>query len=386
MISDSDQLIAVLALLYLADCLRWCRRGVVGLRAFAGRRFRATLASRAVGNARAGLLWANPLPPLGTLAAVEPWPVALSGEGLATVEPLELDRGPREVFTPLAKRWSEIERVAARGKALVIDGAEFAQCSSELGASRLAARVERVRAAKEGEREALIERELVAQFDPRAAEAALGRFESSTKLLRGVSIALTLFLIALTPLVLHEVGLELSWRWLLAGLLVLHFAAVVVFSRTYRALHAGDRAGWLASLLQVAISPPQAARAIDFAAWPALCDAHPLAAAGLVDDSDRRAIARAVLLDALHPREAPERIGELARRVSAEHRARLAALARKRLAELGLDEASLLAVPSPDDVSRRSFCPRCELQFDVEAALCPECETRARPLAGARVV
>jgi hypothetical protein len=355
-ISDSDQLIAVLALLYLADCLRWCRRGVVGLRAFAGRRFRATLASRAVGNARAGLLWANPLPPLGTLAAVEPWPVALSGEGLATVEPLELDRGPREVFTPLAKRWSEIERVAARGKALVIDGAEFAQCSSELGASRLAARVERVRAAKEGEREALIERELVAQFDPRAAEAALGRFESSTKLLRGVSIALTLF------------------------------AAVVVFSRTYRALHAGDRAGWLASLLQVAISPPQAARAIDFAAWPALCDAHPLAAAGLVDDSDRRAIARAVLLDALHPREAPGRIGELARRVSAEHRARLAALARKRLAELGLDEASLLAVPSPDDVSRRSFCPRCELQFDVEAALCPECETRARPLAGARVV
>jgi hypothetical protein len=371
------QLLAILALIYLSDCVAWNRRGSVALRALSGRRFRAALPSRAAGNPRAGLVWANPLPPLGTTFVCEPAPIAFAPEGAVVLEPLELERGPREPLRARAWTHSELAEMRCGGRTLVLDGVAIAGATTSAAAEGALDLSRELGRLDERERSARIEAELRRSLDTEAVRAAAERFEAATRTLRVACNALFLHLAVLTPAVLVLLPLATTWIWLVASLLALHVATVVVAWRARAKLPPGERADATSFLVMTALSPPQAIRAADLLARPVLARFHPLAGAALLGREDRERIARATLVDLRYPRELPD--DPLLRRAAAWHRELMLACVEPALARLELDGAKLLAAPPPEDERSRAWCPRCLSQFADPGAACLDCGVPAEP-------
>lgn len=375
MISDTEQLFLVLLALYLFDCVRWVERGVLGLRSYVGGRFRATVASRAIGNVRAGLVWNHPLPPLGTLLSAASWPLGVSPDGVCTLERCELDRGARAVFVPRARAWQGIREFARSGCAIEIDGEEFGLATSESEARRFVDWLAHVQALPREQRAAAIDAALAESLTPGRARARADEFETRARVLRTLCCVLFAFLFVGLPWTVEHFGLERTWPWLLGVMLVLHGAILAVFTR----VHGRTTPGFASAMAQLALSPPQAVRAVDLASRTVLAGLHPLAALELLPERERAPLRRAVCVDAFHPREPADGSDVLALRCGAQYRELLQRALTTRLALDGTDPARVLTAPELDDPARRSWCPRCELQFDIESAVCGDCSTRAVP-------
>ena len=374
------QLLAVLTALYLVDCVAWVGRGALALRALGSRRLRPALPSQLAGNTRGGAVWAQPLPPLGSLFVAQAWPVALSPEGLCTREPLELERGPRASFVRRAAAWGDVREVAAEGRRLLVDGEPFARCESERGAALLAGLARAVQALPASGRAAAIEGALAVSFDPAAAAELRARFDGASRPLRPACNALFVFLVLAAPAAIARLGFSATWIPLLALLLAALAGIALLFRRAHLALYPGEHAARRSALLLIALSPPQAVRALDLLARPLFAGLQPVAAAALLAPAERAAVARATLVDLRHPRSSADGNGPIGSACErwfreAAGRALAAALARE-----GLSPDVLLAAPAPEDPRRRAYCPRCGTQSDESAGVCDDCDTAFAPL------
>lgn len=380
--SDTDQLLVVLAALYLFDCLHWVRRGTLSVRRYVGSSFQIDFPSRAVGNVHAGIVWAHPLPPLGSLFTTSSWPLGPSREGVCALEPLEWTPGPRDVFRTRARRWSEIREIARDGTRILIDDEVWGYASSEREAADFTEFLEHLRESADESRAGAIDAALASSLDPERVVLAVSAFERRIRLLRVLCCAMLFFLFGALPVVLHFLGLDRTWLALLATLLLLQSAIVLTFVR----VHGARRPGFAGALVQLAVSPPQAARAVDLAARGVLSGVHPLAAVQALAPNQRTAVVRAICVDAWFPRTSRDADDAFATRCADAYRAHLRGALRERMAQLGLDPRDVLAAPEPDDASRRSFCPRCALQFERDDAQCDDCSTPAVSLSGPLVV
>ncbi|MCK6447612.1 MAG: hypothetical protein L6Q99_14565 [Planctomycetes bacterium] len=377
--SDTQALVLVLALIYLADCVAWVRRGAVAFRALAGRRFAAALPSPFTGSAKAGLTWTNPLPPLGTLFVAESLPVALSSDGLASVPGLELDpRAPR-VHEWRAKRWSDVHEVRAIEKELWLDGHVFAVADTPRTARELATLVETLRTAPRERRTKLLERALAARCDVASARERVERFFAVTAKLRFATNTLFVFLAGLVPAALWRFGIILTWPFLLGGL-VLGVASVAwLFARAHRELFPNERSARRRGVFLIALSPPEAVRAVDALGRAACASFDPLALATVLDEAPRRELARRILIDTRHPLPPPVSVEPFAVECEREFRGLVRAARERALGELGLDAKTLLAPPAPEEAGARSYCLRCELDRTEPAGACNDCGAELAP-------
>lgn len=374
--SEVAELSALLALIYLSDCLFWMRSGALALRSLWGVRFAAALPSRVAGNARGGFVWLDPLPPLGTLFVCEPWRVALSPDGMCTLPSIEFERGEREAFERIAVAWGDVREVRAVEKELLVDGRVFARCATAAAARVLATVVEHVRVRPREQRAAAIDLALEDSLDACELRELVENFERGVLSLRVLCNAMFLLLALGIPLALYRFGVARTWPWLLGALLVLHSGTVLCFWRRLRG--AGGSRGQLAL---TALSPLQAVRSIDLLARPTLARFHPLAASALLGKRERRDIARSILIDNLFARGLDEHTGDFGVECERWYRGRLARAMEAHLREAGIEPDEWLAPPEPDDDSKRSYCPRCALQLELLDAPCPECSTPLQPLA-----
>lgn len=377
--SDTQALVLVLALIYLADCVAWVRRGAVAFRALAGRRFVAALPSPFTGSAKAGLTWTNPLPPLGTLFVAESWPVALSSDGITRVPGLELDpRAPR-VHEWRAKRWEDVRDVRAIEKELWLDGRVFAVADTARTARELATLVETLRTTPRERRAKLVERALAARCDVAAARERVERFFAATARVRVATNALFVFLAVLAPATLWRFGIILTWPYLLGGL-VLGVATVGwLFVRAHRELFPNERGARRRGALLIALSPPEAVRAVDSLARSVCAGFDPLTLATLLDEAPRRELARRILIDTRHPLPPPVSVEPFAAECEREFRALVRTARERALRELGLDATTLLAPPAPDSPDARSYCQRCEIDRPEPSGACSDCGAELAP-------
>jgi hypothetical protein len=381
-LSEIAELSALLALIYLSECVAWIRRGTLALRALGATDFAPALASKIVGNARGGFVWLNPVPPLGTLFVSQAWPIALAPDGLCTLEPVELERGERESFERAALAWSDVRDVRTADRQLLVNGVAYARCETAEGARALARLVESVRDLARDLRGPAIERALGQALDvPRVTELA-ARFAASVRIVRPLSNSLFVLLAAVAPLVLQRFGIARTWPWLLGTLLALHGATVSCFVRARRELGNEFHAGWRMQLVIMALSPLQAIRAADLLARPLFAGVHPLAALALAGEGQRKRLARALLVDARFPRASGDERDQFGAGCERWFRARLLAALEASAREQGLDPVELLAPPAPDDASKSSYCPRCALQVDAHQTACPDCRAPLQRFTG----
>jgi len=373
-----SQFFAVLALLYALECVRWTPRSTLVLRALAVRNFRRARFSPLFGSPRAGLIWLQPLPPLGTALLVEAWPVAPSPTGLATREPLELELAQRAPFQAQALTWEHVEQIRARDSVLEVNGREFARCGSNRAARELAQTLEELRDAREPERAGIVRRALGHAFDAGELRARVERYFTLTRGVRSLCNTQFGVLAVATPIAVYTWGTLWSWLPLVAALVALNVAITVRARRIARELTPDCTDELQRLTLACALSPISALRVLDELARPLVADLHPLSAAALAPAADRAEIVRLVAVDALHPRRV-EAVDPLALDCARWFSAEIVAAA----ARAGHDLRAAAAPPAPEDTSMDGYCPRCQRQFPAGHDVCFDCTTPIEPLSRA---
>jgi hypothetical protein len=357
-VSELAELYAVFALIYAFECAEVVPRRAVGLVALWGRwRLRRPFIPNA-GWAR-GLLFAEPWPPLAPALVTEPLPLVAGPDGLAWTGGGAGSDESGARFLP----WTEVERVAAAGASLVVNGESVAVLATRRGAAALAEVLAGLGRLPRAEREVRLERWLDARFDSRAVLVRLPVLRRETLPLRIAANVLWAGLFLGLPALLFT---PVVYFFLPAGAVtvIAWIGAAVLFRRALR------RSSWLTPALRpdlakrvVAVTSPMATmRAADHIARELAGDLDPLAvAAALLPARRLRTAGRAWLCD-LRYRSAgdPATGGEGDARW---WRAQMLARVERTLRAHDIDPDALISPPARDDAEAVAWCPSCLAQY-----------------------
>ena len=232
--SDLQLLFLVLALLYGWECACWLNRGSVAFRSWSGWRWKAAHPGALLGNQRGGFVFAHPLPPLGTLFTGTQFPISLSPDAVLACVATSVNPAGRPVQNGNCFAWSELKRIEARGKRVMINGEPLFKGPSPGFAAKMAQILRQVRQGTKSEREKLIRQTLNHGFDTSQIAQQWQEFKIQTSSLRFVANALFIYLFIISPLIIWRFGFQRSWPFLLAALLALTFATAMLFRRAHK--------------------------------------------------------------------------------------------------------------------------------------------------------
>lgn len=372
--TDLELLYLVLAVLYLWECACWIRRGGVAFQNWFGRWWIAHPGTL-LGNAKGGLIMANPLPPLGTVLVGHQLPISLSLQGvLAFVSP-SVNPGWRPPQSGQRKRWDEVKSIRARGKKLLLNGEEFLKTPSPGIAFHLAEQLESIRKSNSSRREEVLRRIMQENFDTKAIETRWEHFEKQASNLRFLTNLLFIYLFMAAPLIINWLSLERTWLALLAGILVCTIPASMLFRRAHNRLYPTAEDDRFTHFILVLLSPVSAMRACDLLSRGLLENFHPLAVARVFCDKEQfRTFARATLSEIRYPaRPLWPSTDPAAAETEQEWRLRVQGAVEKLLKQAGVEPDELIQAPAPADENCRAYCPRCLAQFTTGTGVCDDC-------------
>jgi hypothetical protein len=353
-VSDLAELYLVLVAIYAFECAAFVPRRALGLvRRFGRWRMRPTFAPSA-GWLR-GFVFGEPWPPLSPVLATEPLPLVIGPDGLYALADGDL----AHVHMP----WEKVERIAAEGARLLVNGKVAAVLATRVGARALAAAFDGLAAQPRSEREIRLRRWLDARFGGTTLPARLAPMWRGTRAVRVAATVLWVTVFVGLPVLLWT---PLAALFLAVGVVAVAawITAAVLFElalRRGRWLPGGLRPD-LAKRIAAVASPLATMRACDHLARELAGDLDPLAAAApLVPASELRAVGRTRLVDLRHRRgDDPPEGGEADR--GWWHRETLARV-EQTLRDRGIDPDALLAQPAPDGTDVIAWCPCCLAQY-----------------------
>ena len=359
------ELILLLIVVYLLDCLVIVPEGsVVFVKWPPFGRFTMQRPRFPIFNRRFGVAFANPLPPLGLALPSRPSPLQFSPTGIASNSAPDAaeSRGRFAEFR-------EIRGVDVSERAVVVNGAVFAQAASDRLAAEAASSLRRLLARTGGERSQAVSLLARQSMDVSQIQKKVEEFGRMTAVLRVFCNLLFLHMFVLLPLFVSSV----LFPYWLAAIAVLELPILLLFWRCRRRLNPGE-SGWAAAqaLLHI-LPPPSAVRAHDYLSSPLLDGFHPLAAALAV--ADRRAVrdlARRHLIEVHHPRPLDETENSSGKRIRREIVELQKKLLEATLADHGLSPGEMLQPPEREP-GCLSFCPKCRNQYLGAPVECPEC-------------
>lgn len=373
--SDLQLLFLVLAALYVWECAAWLRRGSVAFRTWWGRTWRVAHPGALLGNARGGIVFGAPLPPLGTLLTAQQFPLSLSPEVALAFVSTNVNPGWRPVQSGRWVRFDALREARAAGKKLLVNGEVWLIASSASFARHLAGKLTQIARQVSAQRAATIRELARAQFDEATLQERWHAFQNAVRPVRWLSNALLGYAFGIAPVILWLVGLKWSWHGLLFGLVTLMVATAACARRAHRTLYPDAEDERFTLTLTTALSPANAMRAHDALSRPLLETFHPLAVAKVfLSPPAFREFARRVWLDLRHP--ALPHVSEAcpeARGAEIFWRDALREAAAEFLQRAGIDPAALCHPPARVEATCRAYCPRCQAQFTTAAGTCADC-------------
>ena len=375
---DLESLWLVVAVIYLTECAVWVRRSsVAALQGWAGR-WRLRHPGVVLGNANGALVFANPLPPLGTVLLGHPFPVSLSPQAMLSFTAICLDAGGRPPQFARWLRYADAKTIGTEGHRVLVNGSVFVKASSPTAARGLAGLLRELKGLPETDRAAAIRRALAATLDTGPARKRWEEFQARSPRLRWLGNILFVYLFVIAPGLIWFLGFRLAGLWVVAGLLAQTFTIGWHFWRAHGALYPGGSEERFAPFLTMLLAPPTAIRAHDLLARRLVENFHPLALAeAFCPGTPFKRLARRVLLDLRFPM-LPSSPSEEASIVQTEEwfRGVLLEECEKAIGRAGLKTSELTQPPARSEAKSRSYCPRCDGQFAVEAGICGECGGR----------
>ena len=372
--SDGEELLIVLWLVYLTGCFSWLDRRTAAVASWWGRSWCACVANPLWGSAAGSLLLRNPVPAPGGVFPARIVPVSLSPTTLVACNlqcPSEIGRPDQ---SGLAVALSDIRSFESVGATLHVNGAAFCRFGGPETARAFAA---------------LLAELLRTPFDGRDEKigtfwrSRLGLREAKDTIRRGRDAVRPLRRLCLGAFFLFFVGFPaaaLSWgvmRTVIPCALAMFLSVVPIgmeYVRASRRLFPSGREGTKPDLFKMAFCPVKALRATDVLEEAFFSDLDPLPLLCLLPKGhERRAALERHLRDLAFPlgfeRDLPPPAREAClyqNRKILEVAAECIPLVRRTLARLAIPPAK----EAPDVVVH---CPRCLSQFSIRHETCPHC-------------
>jgi hypothetical protein len=373
--SDHEQLLLVIVVIYLTDCVFWASRCAVVFRdSFLAGAFAVLHPSTYVGHDRGGIVWRNPLPPFGTTMICPARPVSVTPEHAFAYTAASALFGGRPEHPERIVALDEVKSVTVDAKDVLVNGKLFARTDSGVFARHLAESLDRLARLPMAERAGAIEAEIEASLDTTQIEARLVEFDRATSTLRLVCTCVFFLLFLLLPWVVFRDQFSVYWKHLLIGLVLGMVVIGVLYLRIHRALYPDDRAGRRGGLAMMLLVPPAAIRACDELSRNLVAGFDALAVARVACNKETFSrMAGRLLRDLTHPAlpvcsaDDPEKLATEAR-----HRAGLLRHYVRFLEREGERVDELMGPPDPDD-GAVSYCPRCHEQFTIPGGECRNC-------------
>jgi len=374
-VTESQQLLLVIALIYLSDCLLWAHARAIAFVSTFGKKGRWKQPSSLLGNPNGGVIVAHPFPPLGRVFVCRPWPVSFSPAGAFSYVAQAVNSDERCEQPERCVRYEDIQSVRTRSKEVRINDVVFFRADSEPLAESIAGLTDKLRRLPLEERAATIDATLATAFDEKAAGRRVEAFEDACTRLRLFCNGLFIFIFLAGPSLVWFFG----WTWCWAPLLLVLLSAAAVIATEYyqahRMLYPNEPGNRRVQTAAMCLNPLGAIRARDALSRHLLALHHPLAAARvLCDDASFRDFARRALLDLHFPLRPVCRAASAdANDIERWFRERLRETADAFVRRAGFDPVELIEADPPEEKSSRTYCPRCQRQYERAAGDCAIC-------------
>jgi len=373
--SENQTLLLIFALLYLSECISLVRADALAFVSLLSGRWRLVYPATLLGSAQSGLVFSNPLPPLGVTLFCPAWPLSLSPVGVYSYVSLTTHPEGRldqeESYVP----WGDVREVASYSNRLRVSRKDFARTGSAPMARFLLSLIDRVWRLPTRDRDRAIQRAIRESLAARDIRARVREYLGRSRWLRISSNLLFLYLFVLSPYAVWRFDLPQTWMLLLLGLVLLMPLNSFLFFRAHQALYPKEPGERMKDLFFISLLPTASLRAQDYLARNLLVGFHPLAAAqALCVAEDFQAIAKKMILDARHPMQPVcprEEAGP--RETEGWYRAIQRSAMEEFVQSAGLELGALLRPPESGDATSRSYCPRCRLQYTIAGGGCNSC-------------
>jgi hypothetical protein len=328
-----------------------------------------------LGNQQAGVIFAPPLPPLGTLVGGYPWPLSISEDAVLAYIPSSPHPARRATQTADFFPFDNIERIDASGKKIRVNGHMFLKVGTAAHATRVAETLRKLKQVKPSERTRIIEDTIKGSFDTESIEQRWAQFRQESAGLRIMTNVLFAYLFVMAPLLIWWFGLTATWIWLLTGLVGCSLTIAILFHRAHRMLYPSAQDERFTQFLIVLLSPASAIRANDLLTFPLLGSFHPLAISRVFC---REAIFTDLAGDFLRELHFPAlplcpRPEPLAQATEAFARMLAISALEGFLRRNQFNPGDLLRPPLRAGQTSESFCPRCHAQFTAGVGICQDC-------------
>lgn len=373
--TDSQYLLAVLAVVYLLECVAWVHAQAVAFRWYSARRGSGTFAPGHFGNPEGGVVLKPPIATLGYFFVSRSLPISFSPWGAFSFVSDAPSRELRCKQCEQFRSWDQVRNIRRQGKEVIIDGITFVVLGSSHHAQRTCDLLKGLAESRPEKRAERIQTLLQGTLDTSVIQRRLDEFQDGVGGLQFCCSMLFLVLFLVGPLCTLRFGIEQVWLPLGVAILILHFAIAWLFVRQFRKWYPQSADEKWVHVVSMVLNPAAAARAIDRLSRDLFCQFDPVAVARvLCSQKYFRSVARGLLVDLRYP-FLPICPGGHPEALKTEEWSRTARLAmvEEFLSGAGLSSRELLAAQPPDDATARSFCPRCERHFEQEEGQCEPC-------------
>jgi len=371
-------LLLVVGIIYLSECLVWVRRGAMAFASWWATSSRIRHPGTLAGNPRGGLLLANPLPLLGDIFIVAPFPASVSPGGAFAYFASCLNPAGRPVQTAKYASWDDLQPLETDGRKVLVGGALFLTALSTFGARHAGDLLHRIRKLPKADRASAIRKAVSESLDTRKVSERLLEYRKRSKLIRFLANLLFAYLFLVVPPLIWRFGFGVLGMSLLAGMLAQTIILAILFRSAHKALYPDAGEERFKPFLTMLLAPPAAIRAPDVLGRHLLEAFHPLAVARILCSPKRfQDFARQVVIDLRYPffpvcpttESAPVETERWFRETEFE-------AVKTFLEQEGLKVNELFAAPQPTEPSNLSYCPRCGTQFVTRAGACADCGGR----------
>ncbi|HKS37987.1 MAG TPA: hypothetical protein VJW76_12395, partial [Verrucomicrobiae bacterium] len=291
-------LLLVVGIIYLSECLVWVRRGAMAFASSWGTSSRIRHPGVLAGNPRGGLLLTNPLPPLGDIFIVAPFPASLSPEGVFAYLASCLNPAGRRVQTAKYASWDDLQPLQIDGRKVLVGGALFLTATSTFGARHTGDLLGRLRKLSKDDRAAAIHQALSESLDTRKVSEHLREYRRRSNPIRIFANFLFIYLFLIVPPLIWRFGFGVLGLCLLGGMLAQTITLALLFRSAHKALYPDAREERFKPFLTMLLAPPAAIRAPDVLGRHLLEPFHPLAVARILCSPKRfQDFARQVVID-----------------------------------------------------------------------------------------
>ncbi|HXD30773.1 MAG TPA: hypothetical protein VN643_06645 [Pyrinomonadaceae bacterium] len=366
--TDGQSLILVLAAIYLFECFLWLRKQSIAFVAPWCRQFKT--ASGAFGNTTGGILFVNPLPPLGSVYVSHLAPVSISPVGVCAFNLQALPSVGRPPQSGRFIPFSEITTATTDGANLLIDQQQFVKCATAAQAKEFAELITKTAKASASERERMLRAHLADQFALDKAAKILRGGKRIVTPVRWMCAMLFVFLFIAAPLLVTTFGLLRLLIPLAVVMILFSIQISLMFHFARKALYPGEPR-WDQTLTMM-LCPPVSIRAADLLTRELLSRYSPVVLASLLAGARAPQFIRSFILDLQHPlkHEVTEDLGVETVRWAASQQLHFSL---EHIKHGGGLKRNVLLAPLEAQGTASSHCPRCECQFTVDSGECPDC-------------